>query len=188
MSEEVFYSWVILPAIITCCRIADVTLGTMRILLITKGHRKIAPIVGFFEVLIWLFVMTQVIKHMDNVASYFAWATGFALGIYIGTWVEGKIALGVVIVRMFVSSETEPLIEQLRAQGYSVTVVDGYGSKGPVKLVYTITQRKKQAEVITIIGENAPDILYSVEDLKTAHADLLGPSSDAQSIRFGKWK
>ena len=182
------YTWVLLPLMIMFSRIADVTLGTMRIILITKGYRKLAPLAGFFEVLIWIFVMTQVIKHIDNIACYFAWAAGFATGVYVGSWIENKIALGVVIIRMIIPGAGEELISGLRSGGFSVTYVDGIGSKGPVKVMYTVTQRKLQNDVVRIIRNYNPGTLYTIEDLKSAHEDFFGNQSASGLSRVGKFK
>ena len=183
-----YYSWVILPLIIMFSRVADVTLGTMRIILVTKGYRKFAPIAGFFEVLIWIFVMTQIIKHVDNVVCYFAWATGFATGVYVGSYIENRIALGVVIIRMIISEGAENLIAGLKQGGFSVTYVEGTGSKGPVKVLYTVTQRKLQNTAVKIIREFNPNTLYTIEDLKSAHQDFLGSESSRKLQRAGKFK
>lgn len=188
MSEFDFYAWIGLPLIIMVCRVADVTLGTMRIILVTKGYRKVAPIAGFFEVLIWIFVMTQVIKHVDNIACYFGWAAGFATGVYIGSWIESKIALGVVIIRMIIGNSAEELIAGLKAGGFSVTYVEGTGSKGPVKVLYTVTQRKLQNNAVKIIRDHNPAVLYTIEDLKSAHQDFLGVPTTGSMRRVGKWK
>jgi uncharacterized protein YebE (UPF0316 family) len=183
-----YYSWIILPLTIMLCRVADVTLGTMRIILVTKGYRKVAPIAGFFEVLIWLFVMTQVIKHMDNIACYFAWALGFATGVYVGSYIEGKIALGVVIIRMIISDKADQLTSALKAGGFSVTYVEGIGSKGPVKVLYTVTQRKLQNNAVKIIREYNPSALYTIEDLKSAHQDFFGNQAARKFQAVGKFK
>lgn len=183
-----YYSWVILPLIIMFSRVADVTLGTMRIILVTKGYRKIAPIAGFFEVLIWIFVMTQIIKHVDNILCYFAWATGFATGVFVGSYLENKIALGVVIIRMIISEGAENLIIGLKQGGFSVTYVEGTGSKGPVKVLYTVTQRKLQNSAVKIIREFNPNTLYTIEDLKNAHQDFLGSQSSRRLQSVGKFK
>lgn len=188
MAEFDLYAWVVLPLIIMLCRIADVTLGTMRIILVTKGYRNLAPIAGFFEVLIWLFVITQIIKHIDNFACYLGWALGFAIGVYVGAFIEGKIALGIIIIRMIVSDSPEELMNALRNGGFSVTHVDGQGSKGPVKVLYTITQRKLQPAVIRIIRDYNPNVLYTVEDLKSAHQDLLPQGGMRRHHRVGKFK
>lgn len=183
-----YYSWIVLPLIIMTCRIADVTLGTMRIILVTKGYRKVAPIAGFFEVLIWIFVMTEIIKHIDNIACYFGWAAGFATGVYVGSWIENKIALGVVIIRMIISDASDQLMAALKQGGFSVTYVDGVGSKGPVKVLYTVTQRKLQNEAVKIIRNYSPNALYTIEELKSAHQDFFGTSGSRNLQRVGKFK
>ena len=74
ISEEVI-NWVILPLLIFIARMSDVTLGTLRNIFISRGFKKIVPIVGFFEVLIWLIAMKQVMSRADNFVCYFAWAS-----------------------------------------------------------------------------------------------------------------
>ena len=61
-----FFKWVLLPILIFIARTFDVTLGTLRNVFISKGMRHVVPIVGFFEVLIWLVSIRQIMQHLDN--------------------------------------------------------------------------------------------------------------------------
>ncbi len=94
-----WYVWVGLPLIVFFARIADVTLGAMRIIFTSRGKRKIAPLLGFVEVFIWVSVISEITRGAHNVAAYLAYAAGFAAGTYIGMFIEDKLALGMVVVR-----------------------------------------------------------------------------------------
>ncbi len=61
-------------------RICDVTIGTVRIILVSQGRKYWAALAGFFEVLIWIFAMRYIVQHMDNIVNLFGYATGFAIG------------------------------------------------------------------------------------------------------------
>ena len=93
-------NYVLLPILIFCSRICDVSLATLRNIFIHKGFRTIVPIIGFFEVLIWLVAMKQVMNRADNIFCYLGWAGGFATGTYVGMRIEERLALGMQVVRL----------------------------------------------------------------------------------------
>ena len=88
-----FFAWVVLPLLIFFARICDVTLGTIRVIFISKGFKYIAPCIGFFEVIIWLLAIGQVMNNITNVASYIAYGAGFATGTFVGMAIEEKLSL-----------------------------------------------------------------------------------------------
>ncbi|WP_162054879.1 DUF2179 domain-containing protein [Pontibacter pamirensis] len=159
--------WVIIPALIFLARICDVTLGTLRIVFISKGDKVIAPLLGFLEVLIWLIAITQVMENLNNVASYLAWAGGFATGNFLGLRVEQKLALGQAVVRVITVEPADKLIEQLTGHGYRLTSVDARGTRGKVNLLFMIVKRKKLESVIDIIRNYNPQAFYSIEDVRS---------------------
>ena len=180
-----YHSWVILPLMIFFSRVCDVTLGTMRNLMVGKGYRKVAPLLGFFEVLIWIVVVSQVMKNLDNIACYIAWAAGFATGTYVGLVLESKIALGLQIVRIITHKNSEELINALVTAKHGVTVVDAHGAKGPVKMIYMVVKRKFVKEVVQLISEQDPTSFYSIEDIKAANAGVFRDGSNSTYV--GKW-
>lgn len=137
ISEEVI-NWVILPLLIFIARMSDVTLGTLRNIFISRGFKKIVPIVGFFEVLIWLIAMKQVMSRADNFVCYFAWAGGFAMGTYVGMRIEERLALGMQVIRIITSEISEKLINALRDANHGITIVDAQGAIGPVKMIFLL--------------------------------------------------
>ncbi len=177
-----WYAWVILPIIIFLARVADVTLGTIRIIMINRGKRKIAPLLGFCEVFIWIVVMGQLVSNLEGFTSFVGYAAGFAVGNYVGMYIEDRLALGRVIVRVIVAQNGPELFEHLRDAGYGVTMVDGQGAVGPVKLVYTLVNRKNLRNVIQIIHQACPKAFFSVEDLRASEAGIFPSQANASQL------
>lgn len=166
ITPEIF-AYVILPVMIFCARICDVTMGTIRVIFISKGIRYLAPVIGFFEVIIWLLAIGQVMNNLTNAVSYIAYGAGFAAGTYIGMYIEEKISLGLTSVRIITKEDPMELMQYLRSHNYGVTSVDGEGVTGRVKMVFTIIQRQDLSHVVGIIKEFHPNAFYSVEEVKS---------------------
>ncbi|HON18666.1 MAG TPA: DUF2179 domain-containing protein [Salinivirgaceae bacterium] len=164
--DNFWFSHVVLPILIFFARILDVSIGTLRIILISKGHKRLAPLLGFFEVLIWIVAISQIMQNLNNWTNYFAYAAGFATGNYIGMLIEEKIALGNHILRIITEKDITVLIHDFQQAGYGTTIVEGHSSQGPVSLVFVLFQRKKMQEVEAIIAKNIPNSFYSIEDVR----------------------
>ena len=175
-----YYSWIILPAIIFCSRVGDVSLGTLRHVFISKGLRKIVPVLGFFEVLIWIVVVAQVMKNLNNVACYLAYAGGFATGTYVGLLIEERLALGLQVIRIITHKDAGELVAALKKDRHGVTIVDAHGAVGPVKMIFTIIKRKNVQTVVKIIHDHNPTAFYSIEDIKKANQGVFTPASETQ--------
>jgi len=167
-SDPWLFTWVILPILIFIARIMDQTIGTMRLIFLSKGMKYIAPFLGFFEVIIWLLAVGQIMQHLDNWLSYIAYGAGFATGNFIGMLLEEKLSLGTVIIRVILSRQSPELIDELKSQNFGLTLVDAEGSKGSVKLVFSIIRRKELPNFIDTIHQFNPNAFYTVEDVKSA--------------------
>jgi len=166
VSSELF-AWVILPLLIFFCRICDVSLGTIRVIFIAKGMKYIAPAIGFFEVIIWLLAIGQVMNNITNVACYIAYGGGFAAGTLLGMTVEERLSLGTVIVRVISNEDISGLVSFLRERSFGVTITDGEGSKGKVKIILSVIKRQDQEEVLRGIQRYLPRAFYSVEEIRS---------------------
>lgn len=165
--SEIFV-WVILPALIFLARVFDVTLGTMRIIFVSRSKRFLAPLFGFFEILIWLLAIVQIMQNLTNITYYIAYAGGFALGNFVGICIEDKMAMGTLLVRIITKMDADNLIESLKSRSYGVTSVDAEGATGRVKLIYTIIKRKDVNDVVGIIKKFNPKAFFSVEEVRSA--------------------
>ncbi len=160
------YSWVVLPILIFCARIMDVSLDTVRIIFVNKNLRYYSAFTAFFAVLIWLMVIRQIFQQLNNPIYYLAYAAGYATGNYVGILIENKISIGKVIIRIITRMESEGLVSILRASGYGVTVINAEGSTGPVKVIFTVVERVDINHVVELVREHNPLAFYSVEDVR----------------------
>jgi len=108
MSAETIALFTI-PILVFLARILDVSVGTLRIIFVSKGFKKYAAFLGFFESLIWLIAVSQVMKHMDNWVTYVTFALGFAVGNYVGMLIEERIAIGNQIIRIITRRDATEL-------------------------------------------------------------------------------
>ena len=163
------FNWVILPILIFISRLCDVTLGTLRHLFISKGMKTIVPIFGFIEMLIWLVAISQLMKNLNNIACYLAFASGFAAGTYVGMWIEEKLALGMQIIRLITNLDSTELIARLQTKNIGATIIDAKGTKGDVKVIFIVIERVNANAVIQHITEHNPKAFYSIEDVRIAN-------------------
>lgn len=160
------FTWVILPLLIFTARIVDVSLQTIRIIFTSKGKKLLAPVVGFFEVLIWLLAIGQVMRNLTNVSCYLAYAGGFAMGNYIGLLIEEKLAIGVVLLRVITQVDASALITHLRQENYGVTNIDAQGASGNVNILLLVLRRVDVEKIVQVIQRFNPKAFYTIEDVR----------------------
>jgi uncharacterized protein YebE (UPF0316 family) len=164
-----YYNWIIFPALIFFARVCDVSLGTLRGVLAAKGYKSLVPLIGFFEVLIWLAAISRIFQNLnDNIVYYLAWAAGYSTGSYIGLVLEEKLALGLQIVRIITNQNCDNLISAINNENFGLTIVDGQGTRGPVKLIFSTVKRKDVKKLVGLINVHTPNSFYSIEDVKNA--------------------
>jgi len=171
-------NYVLLPLFIFVARIFDVSLGTLRIIFVTKGMRSVAPFVGFFEVLIWLLAISRIMQDLDNWISYVAYAGGFATGNFVGMYLEERLAIGHEMIRVITRKDATSLIEDLRNKGYGVTSVKAEGIEGEVAVIYIIARRSMIKEVLDEINIFNPRALYTVESIKYVNKEIFHRSEE----------
>jgi len=175
------YAWVILPLLIFLARICDVSLGTLRVIFIARGFKYIAPVIGFFEVIIWLLAIGQVMQNVGNVASYIAYGGGFAAGTFIGMAVEERLSLGNVVVRIITDQDARGLVEALRRYNFGVPTMKAEGARGPVTVVLTINRREDLHKVYDLIHMHQQQAFFTVEEIKSVKEGVF-PSKQGGSI------
>lgn len=153
--------------LIVVARIVDVALGTIRTINVVQGRRMVALVLGFVEILVWIFVVSQVINEIRQPAYAIAYALGFALGNYVGMVIESRLALGRQVVRI-ITREGAELAAALRANELRVTQFDGFGRDGPVQEVFIQVDRYHAPEVVTKARTLDPQCFYMIDDIRTA--------------------
>jgi uncharacterized protein YebE (UPF0316 family) len=158
----------LLPLVIFVAEMCVVTLNTLRTIFVARGYKVLAPLLGFFEVLIWLFAITKVMQNLDKATCAIAFALGFTLGNFLGLLIEKKLALGMAIVRIITNRPVHALMDQLRAAQFGVTSIEGRGATGPVQIVMTVVKRRQLEEVFDLIEAHHPGAFYAVDELQSA--------------------
>lgn len=164
-SNDIFVYFII-PILILLARVIDVTLGTIRIILANKGIKLTSAIIGFFEVLVWLTAITTIMQNLTNVVAFFAYATGFSLGTYLGIYIEEKISIGQVRLIIITKKNLFKMINDLKLTQYAFISNSVNKSNHKIKIINAFLERKNLSSVIKIIKEKDPKAFYSVEDLK----------------------
>jgi uncharacterized protein YebE (UPF0316 family) len=172
LSNSEIYGWILLPILIFFARVIDVSIGTIRIIFVSKGIKYFAALAGFFEIIIWLMAIGQIMQNLSNVYYYIFYAGGFAIGNLIGITIEDKISIGIVGIRIITRKDAAELIKSLRSLNFGSTVVDADGPKGKVKLIFTIINRQNISEVINIVKKHNPNAFYSIEDIRKVSESL----------------
>lgn len=164
--DPFWFEWVVLPLLIFLSRSSDVTLATLRNVFIARNIRNVVPILGFFEVLLWLVAISTVLQNLTNVACYIGFAAGYANGIFLGLKIEERLALGKQMVRIFAKTETNGLVDDLYKNGMGVTLMDARGSQGPVTVIFITLNRKDMPILEGLIQKHIPNAFYTVEDIR----------------------
>lgn len=162
-------SVIVICLLIIMARIVDVSLGTLRTAFIVHGKKGTAFLVGFTEVLIWIFIVSNVINNLHHPIYSVSYAFGFGLGTYMGILIEGWLAKGQQVIRIFTRKGRE-IVESLRSQGFVVTQFEGAGKEGPITMLFLQTQRKLVPGIVRFITVADPDVFYIVDNVRFSSA------------------
>lgn len=165
----------LLLVLIFCARILDVSVGTLRIIFVSKGLKYWAALLGFAESLIWILAISEVMQNLGDWQTYVAFALGFAAGNFVGLAIEERIAIGNLLIRIITRQEANDLVKALWDAGYGITSVDAQGETGPVKVIFSVTKRKKLAEILGIIKTYNPQAFYTIEDMRFVNSSYSHP-------------
>lgn len=168
--------------LIFLARVSDVTLGTLRIAFISRGEKNLAPLIGFVEMLIWLFAISQLVQNLTNLAYYLAYAGGFATGVFTGLRLEDRIALGSRMIRTITLEDASDLLVALRSAGFGVTSVRAAGASGDVNLVFSVVKRSEVPSYMALVEQLHPDAFSSIEEVRSVHKGFFRVSKPPMSF------
>lgn len=158
-------------ALILFAKIVEVSLGTVRTVLITKGERTIGAVIGFFEVLLWIYIASNVLTNIaqDPLKAVF-YSLGFALGNYFGSIIEEMIGIGLSEIIVIVKEEHgEELADHLRDKGFAVTMVQGSGQSNSRYMLFLFTQRKRVKLAVTLIKAKQENAVITISETKPVY-------------------
>jgi len=162
-----YWTYLVLPLLIFLGRIIDVSIGTVRLIFVAKGFKGLAPVLGFFEVFVWIMVIGRLMDGVTDTIVYVAYAAGFAAGNFVGMKLEEKLSIGKVMIRIVAQKDSHKLIDKLKEK-YSITTIDTEGKMGPAKMIILIIDKKQIHNIVKIIKNFNPKAFYSVEDVRFA--------------------
>lgn len=169
--------------VVFLAEVCVVTLGTVRIIFVARGQAILAPLLGFFEVTSWLYAMRLVMKNLEDLSCFLAFALGFALGNLLGIVIEKKLALGTLKVHIFTQRDSDALLQGLRGADFGATMIPGHGATGPVSVVMTVIRRRQLGQVLHIIRAFDPNAFYAVDELQITSAGIFPLTQSSSHCR-----
>jgi uncharacterized protein YebE (UPF0316 family) len=171
-----------MPLLVFIAEMLVVTIGTIRIIFVSRGMKILAPLLGFFEITTWLFAISQIMQNLNDVTCFLAFAGGFVLGNFLGVLIEEKLALGMSLVRIITTRDPNDLVQNLSLADFGVTCLEGQGAAGPVQIVLTVVKRKEIERVTTLIREFDPKVFFSVGELQSVNEGVFPLSRERPGL------
>ncbi|MBB6697768.1 DUF2179 domain-containing protein [Clostridium algidicarnis] len=161
----------VLYVLIFLAKIVEVSLMTLRTVLITRGEKVVGSIIGFFEVIIWLYLVSTVLVGIsEDPIKMVVYALGFSVGNYVGSFLEEKLAIGLLTISIVASANDAIMIaEKLRKDNLGVTLVEAEGMNEKKKMIVVHVKRKRKKEVIKLIEDTNTKAVISIADTKTVY-------------------
>jgi len=147
-------------------RVIGVSLSTVRVLVMLRGKKLAAIVMGFFEVLVYVIAIGQVVNNLSNVWNILGYCLGFSVGTLAGMWLDERTASGFSTVRVVSRYNVQHIAEVIRDAGYGATVEWGYGREGSVGMVLTIVRRQEVDEVCRLADEIDPRAFVSIDETR----------------------
>ncbi len=166
----------ILYIIIFIAKIIEVSMMTLRLVYINKGEKLIGAIIGFFEVMIWLIIVSSVLTNVtEDPIKVFVYCFAYSIGSFVGVTIENKIAVGLASLQVVIGEdEGDDLASLMRQDGFGVTILDGRGiDKSKKSVLFIQLKRKRIPEAIKLIQNTYSDAFISVNDLKSVKGGFL---------------
>jgi uncharacterized protein YebE (UPF0316 family) len=172
----------VLGLAIFALRIIDVSIGTVRTISVVQGRTRTAVFLGFFEVLIWVTVVAQVVVRIET-APWLApfYAGGYAAGVGVGMVIERRLSQGRYLVRLITHSRSAELVAAVGAQGRVLGSFPGATPEGTATLIFVSAIGKRVPDVIEAVRQADPNAFYTVEMALRWSENVHPPDSGAES-------
>jgi uncharacterized protein YebE (UPF0316 family) len=153
------------------------------VIFVSRGYKALSAGIGFAEVLIWLFVIGQIMRNLNNPLHYLANAAGFVLGIFTGMFMEEQLSTGINIVQIVTPHHQPEPMDSLKNSRYRITAIDAQGGGlGPVRVILSIVKREDVPHYLSIVNRFQPHAFFSVQNVRLVHEGIF-PLRQFRDIR-----
>ena len=155
--------------VIFIAKIVEVSLGTVRSILIVKGYRTPAVILALVEIMIWVFVASTVITGLAaSPMKGISYGLGFAAGVYFGSVLENKLAFGKLLIQVIATeSKAIEIAEKVRELGCGVTTVNAQGKVEKKRILMVYTNRRGSQAIMDEIMAIDSAAMIVLNDVST---------------------
>ena len=144
-----------LPPVVVCfivcaAKIIEISIQSLKTCMMVKGQRLKAAMLGFTECMIWGLVISTIISTLgNNYILLLFYCFGYATGLFLGSTIESKIAIGTSNLELFANDEnTDKITAYLKERNMGYTVLEGYGSKDKMNMIFIVLARKEASKVL----------------------------------------
>ena len=156
----------LMAGLIFLLRVSDMTLDTLRVLVVMRGRKLIAWILGFFQAGIFVLAISSVLENLNNPLNIAGYAAGFATGNVVGMLIEERLAIGHILLSIVSPRRGSAIAETLRGEGYAVTEIPARGRDGMVSLLNVNVLRRNAERVKKLANEIDPEAFITAEDVR----------------------
>ena len=177
MSEFLSSIHPVLVCLIVCAaKIVEITIQSLKTCMMVKGQRLKAAGLGFIECTIWGLVISTIIGTLgDNLFLLLFYCVGYATGLFLGSTIENKIALGTSNLELIASDEsTEKITEYLRENNRGYTVFEGRGSVDKMNMIFIVLPRKETPTALKEIRKCCDNKVFVVASEVSKYAGGYG--------------
>lgn len=153
----------VIPLLVFVGGVADVSLGTVRMLMVTAGLRWQAALMAMAQIAVFVLAIGAVVTNLDNPFAVLGYTLGWGAGTFLGMWAEERAAFGYRLIQVINGDPTVHVADELRRRGLRVTRMDGHGMRGSVEVAMTVIPRRSLDTVRAHIMEIAPRAFITVE-------------------------
>lgn len=162
--------------IVCAAKIIEITIQSLKTCMMVKGQRLKAAMLGFTECAIWGLVISTIISTLgDNLFLLAFYCVGYATGLFLGSTLEGKIALGTSNLQLIANDEnTKKIIVYLNENKRGYTVFEGYGSTDKMNMILIILARREAAKTLKEIRKLCDNNVFVVASEVSKYAGGYG--------------
>ena len=147
-------------------RVGDMSLDTLRVLVVMRGRKGIVWLLGFFQSAIFVLAISSVLQNLDNPLNMIGYAAGFATGNVVGMLIEERLAIGHINLRIVSSRRGAAIVDRMRSEGYAITEIPARGKDGTVSLLTASVLRRNVDRVYKIVNAIDPEAFITAEDVR----------------------